>query len=173
MVLCMIHQDMKRIFTHIWIHFPSSGPVPPGPIYTYLRCSRIRDREEYRITIIFSYVSSYLWEILGFTSWGEDHWHLSEDARVTDDSSVIMPLRKASQGPLQLHAHHWYRHHHKWSSCEPDSSQAAAFTGDLYQQHLAGQGMAYRLALSWRTCSVHFPRFSSTFRSPAHISLSP
>ena len=173
MVLCMIHWDTKRISTHIWIHYPSSGTVPLGPIYNYIRCSRIRDREVYQISIIFSYVSCYLWKLLGFTSWGEDHWHLSEDARVTDDSRDIMPTRKTSQGTLHLHAYHWYRSHHKVSSCQPVSAQAVAFTGDLGQQHLFGQDMAYRLALSWRTCSVHFPLFSSIFRRLAPIPWSP
>ena len=65
MLLWMIHWDTKRISTHIWILFPSSGTVPLAPLYSYFRCSRMRDREEYRISLIFSYVWPYLWKLLG------------------------------------------------------------------------------------------------------------
>ena len=173
MVLCMILRNPERISIPIWIPFPPSGTVPLGPLYTYFSCSRIRDRQQSWISIIFSYVSSYLCKLLGLTSSGEYHWRLSEGARGTDDSRVILPSRHSSQRPLQLYAHHWYRHHHKWSSCEPDSAHAGAFTGELSQQHLSGQCMAYRLASSWRTCSVHFPGLSSIFWCLATIPWSP
>ena len=73
MVLCMIHRYTKRISTHIWILFPSSRTVPLNSPYTLFRCSSIRDREEYQISIIFSHVWPYLWKLLGFTSWGEQN----------------------------------------------------------------------------------------------------
>ena len=119
--------------------FPPQGLSLSIPfILTWSCYSRIKDRKESLISIIFSYVSSYLCKLLGFRAWEENLWLLLEDARVTDDYRFIMSSRQASPGTLQLHAHHWYRRHHKWSSCEPVSAQVGAFTGDLCQQHLAG-----------------------------------
>lgn len=91
--------------------------------------------------------------------------HLSEDARGTDDSNVIMTSRQAVHGHSQIHPHCLSRGHHKQCSFEPYSAQAGVLTGSLREQHLAGQGTAHHMALRWRIWLVHFPCCSSILLS--------
>ena len=81
-----------------------------------------------------------------------------------------MTSRQAVQGHPQLDPYHLSRGHHKRCSCEPYFAQAGAFTGSLRQQHLGGKGTTHSVALSWRTCLVHFLCSSSIFCSLSTIS---
>lgn len=91
--------------------------------------------------------------------------HLSEDARGTDDSSVIMTSRQAVHSHPQIHPHRLSRGHHKQCSFEPFSAQAGVLTGSLREQHLDGQGTAQHMALKWKIWLVHFPCCSSILSS--------
>ena len=74
MVLCMIHWDTKRISTHIWIPFPSSGSVPLGPIILTSYVAGLEIERNLR----FLY-SSHMYHLTCVNSWDSEH-----EERTTD-----------------------------------------------------------------------------------------
>ena len=130
MAPCKIYPDTGQISTH---------PVNPlsilrsCPLHSPLYLLQMNGGpEDERHLIFLSSPRRYhlaLCKISVFTLWGEDLWHLPEDARGTDETRVIMTSRQTVQGHLQFHPSHWSRGHHKWCYCELYSTQAGRSQG--------------------------------------------
>ena len=112
MALCMIYPHSKGLSTHFCILFHLQTLPLSIPFILTSDLGILEIEKNLRFLYSPHTYLLTLCKLVGFTLWGEDHWHLPKDARGTDDSRVIMTARQASQGPLQLHALHWSRHHH-------------------------------------------------------------
>ena len=99
MALCMIYPVTEEYPPTFESFFPPQGLSLSIP---FILTSDVGGSEiEKNLRFLYSPHIYHLifCKLLGFSLWGEDHWHLLEDARGTDDSRVIMTSRQEAQGP--------------------------------------------------------------------------
>ena len=105
MALCMIYPVTEEYPPTFESFFPPQGLSLSIP---FILTSDVGGSEIEKSLGVLHYSHTYhltLCNLSGFTLWGEDHWHLPEDARGMDNSRVFITSRQAAQGHLQLHTH--------------------------------------------------------------------